>query len=1090
MLRHLPIACVLLSLVGVQALAAPDFVLHDPVQQVFGEPAGVTMRDAAQPREGTPVQLWIKIGPSFSYDNIAIYYTTDGSSPSGGFGVPSGSSTALVNFGPGPALTFVRNEPGQNGNDDWWVATLPAATRRYAQTIRYRIGVWTAGQPDPEVFATDPGDGDTTYAFTNKLAWPGAGSGEPNPSEGYPPAHFWKEEAVAGNNYINVMIDQNGSVYDVYYPSVGAVQGVSTKNEGYYDGGQDQFPPGLQPFQRGQMHLNHATVGLRPTNPSDGTGTTYWLSNINGSDYTGITQSWIGDTNVISTSQTLVADGNQVAVQQYDFAPKNIAFPTDMDGAPNRGLYIKRLVLTNNGASPIELNVYFYADWALNGGDQFDGSFTDATRGAFVGYDNTFRLAAASGEYNPTTFADYEKDVSVYLAGAMKLADRVGGAAGTPAGEFGSDTSGDQGIDWTGAKMTLAPGSSREIDIAVIGGFDDFAGATGTYDFQQAPALDVFISENMADWQSATEQYWQDWLAGGVQFTCPESAINALFKRGLLGTALHLDGKNGGIIAGMHNGAYPFVWPRDAAWAAITLARTGFVTEANEIIRFLRDVAFRDVEGWGRKGFWKQKYTTNGFTVWGAPQIDETSCFPWAVRYLYDVTGDIAVLSDNYGEVFEAGLACINDSTVDNRLRYEEAVDLVFSMNLWEDQFDVHNYSNASVIRGLEDAAAIADVLDQNVCPGGPGQCGYHTDRALFLGFAGDIRGGLDARLAWNGENTDISQVGITYPFEIYPPGHPRIELILDRINGLATDTFGNLQPLVQFGPGNGQPAEWIDMINRYWGDTYWNGGPWFLTTLWYGAYYAMRADVTPGHADIDNHKYRLDLMLGSLGPMGFGAEQIARDGTLLYAGQTDYRLQTAFPNAWESMSFLVDAIMLFLDYEPDGADNVFRIRPKLPSAWDGMSFENLRLGDHRISVTVEETPEYNAHAFTNETGNAVDFDTVVRVPADLALFGVTRNGALIAADGFDAPLGRVQVTGALETGAGAETAIRVYAGKRGDYDRNGLVELADLPAYLDVLLGFEADPIQQAIGDMNANGLTDGADVGLWAAAAIADGN
>ena len=35
----------------------------------------------------------------------------------------------------------------------------------------------------------------------------------------------------------------------------------------------------------------------------------------------------------------------------------------------------------------------------------------------------------------------------------------------------------------------------------------------------------------------------------------PQTAYNELFNRSLLTTALHLDGKNGGIIAGMHNGA-------------------------------------------------------------------------------------------------------------------------------------------------------------------------------------------------------------------------------------------------------------------------------------------------------------------------------------------------------------------------------------------------------------------------------------------------------------------------------------------------------------------------------------------------------
>ncbi|HBS27911.1 MAG TPA: hypothetical protein DEB06_00320, partial [Phycisphaerales bacterium] len=85
-----------------------------------------------------------------------------------------------------------------------------------------------------------------------------------------------------------------------------------------------------------------------------------------------------------------------------------------------------------------------------------------------------------------------------------------------------ADTSADQGRGWIGEKVTLAPGESREIDVAVVGGFDAFAGATGTYDAQMDGALDWFIAGNMAEQQALTEAHWQDWLAGGVQFDSPE----------------------------------------------------------------------------------------------------------------------------------------------------------------------------------------------------------------------------------------------------------------------------------------------------------------------------------------------------------------------------------------------------------------------------------------------------------------------------------------------------------------------------------------------------------------------------------------
>ena len=295
-----------------------------------------------------------------------------------------------------------------------------------------------------------------------------------------------------------------------------------------------------------------------------------------------MSQNYITDTNVTYTTATLTAGGNNILVDQYDFCPKDITFPEDQGGSPNRGIYVKRYLLTNNGAENETVQFYYYADVALNGSDDYDVMFADDARGAMAAYDNTQRNTSSSGEYNPTSFTGYEKDVSVYLAASLKLLDSVGGATGTPATDsWRSAGSTDDGQGWVGIEVELPVGVTKEIDVAVIGGFDEFANATGTYDYQVAPAIDWFLAHNMASMQSTTETYWTDWLAEGVTIDTPDDDYDEILRRGLLATALHLDGKNGGIIAGMHNGAYPFVWPRDAAWAAITLARAGHDAEAS-----------------------------------------------------------------------------------------------------------------------------------------------------------------------------------------------------------------------------------------------------------------------------------------------------------------------------------------------------------------------------------------------------------------------------------------------------------------------------------------------------------------------------
>jgi len=1029
------------------ALATPNYVAHNPGDGVFNNP-GATQREPLQPRDGEAVKAYVKMGPSFSYMSVAVYYTVDGSTPGGSKGVGQVGTLVLLSFGADVRVNFLYNEPLVGGTDDWWEAQFPAFVSTYGTTIKYKIGVWDNHDPgSPEVFA----NGGQVYEWTTKLAWPGAGAPDPNPGVGYPPYYSWKEEGVVGNNYINVQLDQNGAVYDIYYPSAGCVRGMGTRNEGYVDG-LDTFPPGLPLGFRGQMNLNQAFGGIRVN------GTTYWLTNENEVGYSDVAQAYVPRTNVIHTAQRLTAQGRNILVEQYDFCPKGIVFPTDDGDNPNRGLYVKRYILTNQGASAETVQFYYYADYALNGGDSFDFVYTDAARGAMIARDNTQRFTSSSGEYNPTTTGDYNKNVSIYLATSMKLLSSVGGAGGTPATDFWSDTSGDTDRGWLGFEVELPVGVAKEINVAFVGGFDDFAGATGTYDYQMDGPIDWFLAGNMAAVQANTEMYWQDWLDAGVTIVGEDEILNELFERSLLATALHLDGKNGGVIAGMHNGAYPFVWPRDAVWAAVTLDRTGHTAEAGDVYRFLRDIAFRAEEEPGRKGWWYQKYTTDGHIVWSAPQVDETSVFPWGALYHYQVTGDLDFLDDHYHTAWESGRAMSEDSNLDTRIYYNDATNLMYSNNLWEDSFDEFIYSNASVIRGLEDAARIADVLDQNVCPGGPGTCNYHNDKALFNARAAAIRGGLATRLAGNFENTDISQLGLVYPFEVYGPKDALVALYVDRMNGVATDTFGNNRPLVNFA------GEWEGLVNRYWGDSYWhnnagpnpNGSPWFLTTMWYGCYYGVRQDENPGTGDINNHLYRLNLLVDRLGPIGFGAEQIAPSNSLLIPGQTDFALQAAWPNAWESMSFFVDALMLFLDYTPDAPGNRLVIEPKLPSAWSSMTYNNLTVGAHRIDVTAAEvrTPiAYNGNLFTNVTGAALDFDTHIRVPAGTTIFSVTQDGASHAYS-YDGATGRVHVTGALATGPGATTDVRVHFGMFGDADADGDVDVDDFPAFPPCMTG------------------------------------
>jgi GH15 family glucan-1,4-alpha-glucosidase len=1107
-LRTLVAASALSAAAGF-AIAQPALVSHNPTTQVFNQPGGTTGREPDVVREDQAVDLWLKIGPSFSYNRVFIYYTIDGTPPAGANGVAGTPSTIVMasfprSFPTIPQQVFFQyNQPNPfGGNDDWWKATVPlvgvspAASRDAGVTVRYLVSA-QQNNGGEEIFANNG----QPFSYTVKLPWPGAGAGSATPGVGYPNVNFWKEEAFIGNTFTAAMLDQNGSWWDMYFPTPGGVQGVGTRNEGYSDGA-DTFPALLSPEKRGQMHLNIATVGIRT--PFD--ATTHWLTNPGGVSYSNVQQQYLSDeTNTIRTTQTLTANGNNISITQHDFAPAGIDFP---DGLANTGeqkhMLIKRMTLRNNTQSAQDVDLYMYLDPAINGGDTYDVMFWDAARGAMTVYDKTRRNVTGTGsfisppnEYNITTFSSYEKNIALYLTAAME----VQGPGGGLASDAWADTSADQSQGWIARRVTLPPGVDVDVAFMLAGAHFRPEPITGTipandgvYDNEIVPMLDWFYAQNHASVQNATDAYWGSWLDNGVTIDFPNNDFDRLFKRGLLASALHQDGVNGGIVAGYHNGAYYYVWPRDAMWAAVTLARAGHIPEARKAVDWMRDVSYRDFEAWGRKGFWKQKCTTDGFTVWGAPQIDGTAVFPWAVKWIDDLTGDTSFLTQNYPAVRDSVLAMTQDSS-DSRLRWEEAFNLTYSNNLWEDSYDTFIYSNANMHRGLTDAADIASIL------------GFAADAADATTRAGWVKSGIDARLDWDGENTDISQLGIVYPFEVYSPTDFRSVRVIDRINGVRTK-FNNTHPtaetLVNFAGFFNDGYGWTDLINRYWGDGYWgNGsastpwgaGPWFLTTMWYGMYYALRQDFTPGTSDIDNHTYRLELLVDRLGPVGLGAEQIAprgipgqpfpfNTGSLLYPGQNDFMLQTAWPNAWESMSFFVDSLMGYLDYQPDARANVMKIEPKLPGAWPSMTFNNVELRanplvpSHQIDITVAKDDalgEYT-HLFTNRVGMPLTIDTVVRVPANFPVASVTKNGVDVPFT-YDAPLGRVRVVTELEQGSNATTLIRVAQAPAcplcpADFDNDGGVTGADVEAFF---ASFESgDPC----ADTDLDGGVTGADV------------
>lgn len=906
--------------------------------------------------------------------------------------------------------------------------TVSTGQRTYALSVSNRnnaakfsyTGSWTTGTAgdnlDSVSFLMRGPGGAGNDAFLDSVSvsqvgvpWPGGTSGG-YASDPASKIHHYKEEAVLGNGYILAMIDLNGSLYDLYFPSIGLRQGSGTANEGYK--GPEEFIGGpfgcgsLDAQANGQMNVINGMGGIGLIR--GGTNSIHWLKNQVGTDYTNIGQKWTSDDTLVTlTTNKLNITSNNILVQQYDFVPSTDAIPAVVGGTrTNFGVYVKRFLLTNLESTTNTFDFYYDINYNVKGANDNDVMYWVSSNSTMVVRDNGVRFVNGQGcdangyggtsgsEYKMASYAgDYLKSNSVFFSTTMKLVTNSTTGAGVGAdGSWRDHTATDSQEGWMGKRITLAPGQTNEVDVLIVGSWDDQSGQTGTHDYWGVPVVSWFYTNNMATVQSTTDTYWSNWLNSGVTIDFPGSYYDAMFKRQLLVSIIHQDKATGAIIAGSHNGAYPFSWPRDGCYAAIAFGRVGHTNAATAYLRFLKDSAYRDTSS-GYPSHLFQKYSTDGYRVWSAAQPDESASVPWAVYYYYLLTGDGAYLTNNAELAISNARASSEDSPYDGNLYYDDPNNLIHGNNVWEDSNDDFIYSNAAIVRGLRDAANAAEYV------------GNTTTASVFRARANTIVTGINARIDSRVEPADISHMGMVVPYEAYEPNDARMTNMVEWIHGRqSAGTCGTCSGgpftdnLVETGSSPYEDSK--GLVNRYahniYGNTdnYWNTAsgaylhsPWFLATSWYGMYFARWQDYLPGKNLVTTNLYTLNLLTNKMTQMMIGAEQIAPKADL--QKYTGFWLQTSWPNLWEADMTLVDQMMMFLDYKPQATNNTCYFAPKLPISWDRIAFNNMMFKNQRFDISVAETnlaPQVttNVVSYLNKRNTGTfNCDIYLRVPVD-----------------------------------------------------------------------------------------------------------
>lgn len=331
-----------------------------------------------------------------------------------------------------------------------------------------------------------------------------------------------------------------------------------------------------------------------------------------------------------------------------------------------------------------------------------------------------------------------------------------------------------------------------------------------------------------------TRNYWRAWInRQNFSFEGLAPEIVTLFKKSLFLVRSHAN-ENGGIIAScdyhsLQQGkdTYNYVWPRDAAYAAIALARSGDHRVARKFFEFANNIVTD-------AGYFMHKYSPDGslgssWHPWVRNkhaelpiQEDETALVLASLWEYYEVSKDLEFVESVYNSLIKK-MADFLVTYRDPRTKLPKP-----SYDIWEEKYGVNTFTAAAVYGALNAAAKFARLLGKIKSEDIYRGAAVEVREAIVQYLYSESEGYFYKLMKVEGENlsfdttVDISSVYGIYHFGVLPLGDERVKRALK----FTQDKLGNR------GSAGG--------IGRYENDGYCRpeafrgaGNPWLITTLW-----------------------------------------------------------------------------------------------------------------------------------------------------------------------------------------------------------------------------------------------------------------
>ena len=366
---------------------------------------------------------------------------------------------------------------------------------------------------------------------------------------------------------------------------------------------------------------------------------------------------------------------------------------------PDANVYVRKIVVRNLRDDAREVKLFLHHDFALYGNATGDTILFDPHANAIVQY--------KSRRY---VLVNTDRGITEYACGKSATTGAEGTWRDAEDGLLSMSSIAQGAVDATiGVPLRLDSNGSATVMYWICAGRSD----------AEVRGLDAMVrEEGAANVLSRTGSHWYTWVNKPADDLSPlPDEIIDLYRRSLLVIATQCDrggavlAANDSDIAWGHNDHYSYTWMRDAAFVCDSMGRAGFPEIGTRFLRFANDVMRNE-------GYFLHKYNPDGSAapLWhpwirhGKPQLpiqeDETALVIWLVARHYARTRDLDLLREVYPRLIVAAA----DFLV--RFRDSDTGLPSPSYDLWEERYGVFTFTCAAVWAGLNAAAEVANLFN------------------------------------------------------------------------------------------------------------------------------------------------------------------------------------------------------------------------------------------------------------------------------------------------------------------------------------------------------------------------------------------